>query len=154
MSGYVVREWGWHAAFWIGSGLGLCLSFMIREMKTTAMIPHALALLVMETFFNRFSLGIIFPVLLGMSIESVPAGMRATSMEHIRRFMHSVFSEPWLRDFLMIGWAQSRILFRGSALAGGCHTCSYVGSRCKNSSEKSREDAAKYYQTWFFYFCP
>ncbi|XZA53641.1 hypothetical protein ACS4QD_14600 [Bacillus amyloliquefaciens] len=61
LSGYVVSEWGWHAAFWIGSGLGLCLSFMIREMKTTAMIiPHALALLVMETFFNRFSLGHYF----------------------------------------------------------------------------------------------
>ncbi|UQT52738.3 hypothetical protein [Bacillus velezensis] len=43
MSGYVVSEWGWHAAFWIGSGLGLCLSFMIREMKTTAMFGFTMA---------------------------------------------------------------------------------------------------------------
>ncbi|MDJ1631303.1 hypothetical protein QNN00_16925 [Bacillus velezensis] len=70
MSGYVVSEWGWHAAFWIGSGLGLCLSFMIREMKMTAMFgftmarkksacclsfmtKHALALLVIGTLVRR-----------------------------------------------------------------------------------------------------
>lgn len=29
--------------FWIGSGLGLCLSFMIREMKTTAMFGFTTA---------------------------------------------------------------------------------------------------------------
>jgi len=57
-----------------------------------------------------------------MSIESVLAGMRATSMGHTRRFMHSVFSgDLGCGIFLkMIGWAHSRILFRGSALAGGC----------------------------------
>ena len=146
--------------FWIGSGLGLCLSFMIREMKTTAMfgfttaskksacclfvydyartgfasdknfssqvrkqvtlklfylltavfifiIPFTvspLALYLVQVLIG-FSLGIIFPLLLGMSIESVSADMRATSTGHTRRFMNSVFSEDlWPRDFLMIGW--------------------------------------------------
>ncbi len=76
MSGYVVSEWGWHAAFWIGSGLGLCLSFMIREMKTVTNILVKLSgmmktagqmSLLKISFLSILAHGMIFTTMFGFT---------------------------------------------------------------------------------------
>ncbi|MBM7028156.1 MFS transporter [Bacillus velezensis] len=100
-----------------------------------------------------FSLGIIFPLLLGMSIESVPADMRATSMGAYQAlYALGIFGGPLAEGFFN-DWLGLRagFYFAAGARAGGCHTCSahMWGADAKESSEKCREDAAKYYQTWF-----
>ncbi len=47
-----------------------------------------------------FSLGIIFSLLLGMSIESVPADMRATSMGAYQAlYALGILEDLWSRDF-------------------------------------------------------
>ncbi|MBV2197539.1 hypothetical protein KQR56_11530 [Bacillus velezensis] len=57
-----------------------------------------------------------------------------------------IFGEPLAEGFLMIGWGSEPDFISRGARAGDCHTCSYVGADAKLIG-KSREDAAKYYQT-------
>nr|WP_308416966.1 MFS transporter [Bacillus amyloliquefaciens] len=90
-----------------------------------------------------FSLGIIFPLLLGMSIESVSADMRATSMGAYQAlYALGIFGGPLAEGFFN-DWLGLRagFYFAAGARAGGCHTCSahMWGADAKKSSE--------YYQT-------
>ncbi|MBU0443038.1 MFS transporter [Bacillus velezensis] len=73
-----------------------------------------------------FSLGIIFPLLLGMSIESVSADMRATSMGAYQAlYALGIFGGPLAEGFFN-DWLGLRagFYFAAGARAGGCHTCS------------------------------
>lgn len=205
LSGYIVKEWGWHAPFWLGAGtsiIGGLLSLLIYEPKdrisrtpitlaeltavmkepqllkvsllsilahsiifTTMfgfipsyalqvgleasdislivfsfMIPHAVATLFMGkvlvpwlgqwtalkmaflltagfTFvtpfvdskfwlcviqaFNGFSLGLLFPLLLGMAIEAIPSEKRATAMGVYQAlYAIGMFAGPFLAGHL------------------------------------------------------
>jgi MFS family permease len=103
-----------------------------------------------------FSLGIIFPLLLGKSIESVPEDMRATSTGAYQAlYALGIFGGPLAAGFFN-DWLGLRAEFYFAGVLGlaAVILAHMWGADAKKSPGKCREDAAKYYQTWFFYFCP
>ncbi|MGY6590012.1 MULTISPECIES: MFS transporter [Bacillus amyloliquefaciens group] len=88
-------------------------------------------------------------MLLGMSIESVPADMRATSTGAYQAlYALGIFGGPLAAGFFN-DWLGFRagFYFAGELGLAAVILAHMWGADAKKSSEKCREDAAKYYQT-------
>ncbi|MFU1714998.1 MFS transporter [Bacillus amyloliquefaciens] len=111
-------------------------------------IPFTVSPMALYIVQIGFSLGIIFPLLLGKSIESVPEDMRATSTGAYQAlYALGIFGGPLAAGFFN-DWLELRAGFYFAGVLGLAaviiaHTW---GADAKKSSEKCREDAAKYYQ--------
>ncbi len=87
---------------WLGKWTALRMAFLLTAVFTlmTPFISSKLWLCIIQAF-NGFSLGLLFPLLLGMAIEVIPSEKRATAMGVYQAlYAIGMFAGPFMAGYL------------------------------------------------------